>query len=88
VHLLNLWRFGRMLHVKKHKDKKPVKSESNIILTKEMKTFKKLGEKKIKSNPKPFSKKKNSVDFHWEIVKKIDALIAEHEKETKDDGRS
>ena len=71
-----------MPHVKKHKDKKPVKPESDIILTKEMETFKKLGEKKIKSNPKPFSKKKNSVDFHWEIIKKIDSLIAEHEKET------
>jgi chemotaxis protein histidine kinase CheA len=78
-----------MSHVKKHKDKKPVKSESNIILTKGMETFKKLSGKKIKSNPKQFSKKKkkdrtkkNSVDFHWEIVKKIDALIAEHKKET------
>ena len=78
-----------MLHVKKHKDKKPVKPESDIILKREMKTFKKLSGKKIKSNPKPFSKKKkqdktkkNPVDFHWEIVKKIDALIAEHEKET------
>jgi len=77
-----------MPHVKKHKDKKQVRPESDIILTKEMKTFKKLSEKKIKSNPKAFSKKKkqdktkkNSVDFHWEIVKKIDALIAEHEKE-------
>jgi len=78
-----------MPHVKKHKDKKPVKSESNIILKKETGTFKKLSGKKIKSNPKPLSKKKkqdktkkNPVDFHWEIVKKIDALIAEHEKET------
>jgi len=78
-----------MPHVKKHKDKKSVKSESNIILTKEMETFKKLSGKKTKSNPKQFSKKKkqdktkkNSIDFHWEIVKKIDALIAEHEKET------
>ena len=88
MHLLNLWRFGRMPHVKKHKDKKPVRSESNIILTKETKTFKKLSEKKTKSNPKPFSKRKNSIDFHWEIVKKIDALIAEHEKETKDEEES
>lgn len=95
MHLLNLWRFGRMPHVKKNKDKKPVKSESNIILKKEMGTFKNLSDKKIKSNPKPFSKKKkqdkikkNSVDFHWEIVKKIDALIAEHEKETKSEEES
>ncbi|MCX6667759.1 MAG: hypothetical protein NTV74_05940 [Euryarchaeota archaeon] len=79
-----------MPHVKKHKDKKPVKPESDIILTKETKTLSKLSKKKIKSTPKQFSKKKkqdktkkNSVDFHWEIVKKIDALIAEHEKETK-----
>lgn len=75
-----------MPNVKKHKDKKPVKPESDIILKKEMKN---LGEKKIKSNPKALSNKKkqdktkkNSVDLHWEIVKKIDSLIAEHEKET------
>lgn len=77
-----------MPHLKKYKAIKPVKSKLNILLTTEMGIFSKLSKKKIKFNPRPFSEKKeanktkkNLVDFHLEIVKKIDALITEHEKE-------
>jgi len=77
-----------MPHLKKYKDTKLVTPELDIFLTAETGIFSWFNWKRIKFNPRPFSKKEkrsnseeNLVDFHLEIVKKIDALIKEHEGE-------
>jgi len=44
--------------------------------------------KKIKFNPKPFSRpSKNSINFHLDAVKKIDDLLEDFEKETKEQNK-
>lgn len=79
-----------MPRLKKYKKAKLVGLELDIFLTTGMGVFSWFNGKKIKFNPWPFSEKKkldeteeNLVDFHLEIVKKIDALIAEHGEETE-----
>jgi len=79
-----------MPNLKKYKKIKLVGSELDIFLTTETGVFSWFDGKKIKFNPRPFSEKikldekgENLVDFHVEIVKKIDALIKEREKETE-----
>jgi hypothetical protein len=77
-----------MSYSQKNKRKRAAISELDIFLTTEMGFFGWFKGKKIKFNPRPFSEKKkldetekNLVDFHLEMVKKIDALIEEHERE-------
>jgi len=68
-------------------------SDLDLLLITEMGFFGDLKKKKIKFNPKPFSKSKDIedkkttpsnekfVDLHLETVKKIDELIEQHKKE-------
>ena len=83
-----------MQDLKENNKKKQVGSELNIFLTTEMEILNLSSDKKIKFNPRPFSKKKqnknkkNFIDFHLDIVKKVDALIAEREKEEKTEEES
>ena len=72
----------------KGKGIKLVSYELNIFLIASMGTFGWFKGKNIKFNPRPFTEKrqtrtveKNTVDFHVEITKKIDALVEAHEKE-------
>ena len=77
-----------MPHSKKHKKIELVGSELDIFLTTETGVFSWFKGKNIRFDPKVLSEikkidepKVNLVDFHLEMVKKIDALIAVHEKE-------
>lgn len=77
-----------MPYLKKNKKIELVGSELEVFLTTGIGVFSWFNGKKIKFNPRPFSEKKkldetekNLVDFHLETVKKIDALIEEHECE-------
>jgi len=72
----------------KDKEIKLVGSELDIFLITGIGTFGWFKGKNIKLNPRPFAEKKqaeatekNSIDFHVEMAKKIDALIEAHEKE-------
>jgi len=76
-----------MSYSQKNKRKRLAKSELDIFLTTEMGFFSWFKGKKIKFTPRLFSEKKkldetekNLVDFHLEMVKKIDTLIEEHER--------
>jgi len=77
-----------MPYLKKNKKIELVGSELEVFLTTGIGVFSWFKGKKIKFNPRPFSEKKkldetekNLVDFHLEMVKKIDTLIEEHERE-------
>ena len=78
-----------MQNIKRDGKKKQVIADPEIILATEMGILTAL--KKIRFNPKPFTKKENTinpnqtklVDFHMEISKKIDEVIAKNEQENK-----
>jgi hypothetical protein len=72
--------------LRKNKKKKQDSSELDIFLTVGMEVFSSLNEKKKKNNNKSNNNEKkalNSDKIQAEAEKKIDALIAEYEKETK-----
>lgn len=78
-----------MQNIKRDGKTKQVIADPEIILATEMGILTAL--KKIRFNPKPFTKKENTinpnqtklVDFHMEISKKIDEVIAKNEQENK-----
>ncbi len=63
-------------------------SELDIVLSTNMGIFEWLASKEIKFNPRPFVQKEphqfhnvNNIEFYTDMIKKIDALIEENEKE-------
>ena len=68
------------------------KLELELILATELGLLSSLKNKNIRFNPRPFTNKKeiiksknNLVDFHLEITKKIDQIIAQHENENQEE---
>lgn len=84
-----------MPNYKKDKEGKQVNSEIDIFLATELGILSSLKGKSIRFNPNPFKKPdrlsndrdKNLsfVDFHLDIVKKVDALLEDRENELKTD---
>ena len=84
---------GRMHNLKKYKETKLVRSELNIFLA--VGALNPFTRKKKKNNPKQFKAEKKiegyerePTDFHSDMEKKVDALIANMEKETKPEEQS